>query len=237
MKNIIKVFSLGRLEYKKCLNIQKYLLKQHLQDEKEGSDCLLLVEHDPVYTVGIRRNAYPEASLDELRRRTDASIELTDRGGLITFHGPGQLVAYPILNLKQYKPSLKWYVAQLEQTVIDMCKVSFGLSAKRMCSVGYTGVWVNDSKVCAIGVHSKRYVTYHGLALNCNVNLDYFKYIVPCGIEDKQVGSLTSLLNSNVTVSNVEPLLCKSFESTFNAQLQLQNKEEVNNLMKRAMSN
>ena len=127
-----------------------------------------------------------------------------------------------------------WYVGQLEQTVIDMCKVNFGLSAKRMCSVGYTGVWVNDSKVCAIGVHCKRYVTYHGLAINCNVNLDYFKQIVPCGIEDKQVGSLTSLLDSDISVSSVEPLLCKSFGSTFEAQLQMQNKEAVNDLFERA---
>lgn len=233
MQKIIKVLKLGRLNYKECLNVQKYLVRQHLTDN-ETLDHILLVEHDPVYTVGIRRTNYSSKSLDELALKTNAQIENTDRGGLITFHGPGQLVAYPILNLKRYNPSLKWYVSQLEQTVINMCKTKFNLNAKRMCDLGYTGVWINDSKICAIGVHCKRYITYHGIAINCNVNLDYFSHIIPCGIEDKQVSSLSTLLNRDINVSYAEPLLCESFETQLGAKLEIQSKEYCDNLVKKA---
>jgi lipoyl(octanoyl) transferase 2 len=128
MKNLINVYKLGKLDYKKCLNIQKYLVKKHLNNENDNiKDSILLVEHEPVYTIGIRRQNYSKNQLNELKLKTNASIEITDRGGLITYHGLGQMVAYPILNLKNYKPSLKWYVSKLEQTVINMCKSKFDI--------------------------------------------------------------------------------------------------------------
>ena len=128
MKNLINVYKLGKLDYKKCLNIQKYLVNKHLNNKNDNiKDSILLVEHEPVYTIGIRRQNYSKNQLNELKLKTNASIELTDRGGLITYHGLGQMVAYPILNLKNYKPSLKWYVSKLEQTVINMCKSKFDI--------------------------------------------------------------------------------------------------------------
>ena len=233
MQKFVNVYNLGRLEYNKCLKIQKYLLNQQLQtlnDEKQTKqanlDSILLVEHDPVYTIGLRRNTYPENDLEKLRK-LNAQVELTDRGGLITFHGPGQLVAYPILNLKNYKPSLKWYVSQLEQNIIDLCKHEYGLKAERMCKLGYTGVWLNDTKIAAIGVHCKRYITYHGVSLNCNVDLTWFNHIVPCGIEDKQVGSLSSQLRKDISVSSVIPHFLKSFESLFDCKLVLKDQSGV----------
>lgn len=234
MQKLIRVLNVGKLDYLKCLNVQKYLLNQHLEHNDKASDYLILVEHTPVYTVGIRRSNYPKSYLDELKSKTNAQVVETDRGGLITFHGPGQLVAYPILNLKRHQPSLKWYVSQLEQIVINMCKKEFNLDAKRMCSIGYTGVWVNESKICAIGVHSKRYITYHGLAVNCNVDLSYFSHIIPCGITDKSVGSLSSLLNRNITIDDISTKLCKSFESQLGVKLVNETSEETNNLIEKS---
>ena len=110
---------------------------------------------------------------------------------------------------------------KLESIVIDLCKQSFDLNAQRMCKIGYTGVWVGDKKVAAIGVHCKRYVTYHGLALNCNIDLDWFRHIVPCGIKDKEVGSLSEICKRVVTVEQVSPLLIESFSRNFDVELNL----------------
>ncbi len=226
---MINVYNLGRLDYKKCLDIQKFLVQHQLEPNRTspfGNDSILLVEHEPVYTVGIRRSAYNQNDLNQLRK-LNAQVEYTDRGGLITFHGPGQLVAYPILNLKHYQPSLKWYVSRLEQVIIDLCKEHFHLKAYRLCNVGYTGVWTNDAKIAAIGVHCKRYITYHGLSLNCDVDLKWFDHIVPCGIADKKVSSLTEQLAKRVTVSSVIPLFKSAFEHQFNSQLVFKSDSET----------
>lgn len=239
MQKLVNVYQLGRIEYNKCLRIQKYLLKQQLLDlnsENSSSqitnnlDSILLVEHDPVYTIGLRKNAYSQNDLDKLRK-LNAQVEITDRGGLITFHGTGQLVAYPILNLKRFNPSLKWYVSRLEQTIIDLCKNGYNLKAERMCKLGYTGVWVNDAKIAALGVHCKRYITYHGVSLNCNVDLKWFDYIVPCGIDDKKVTSLSQQLKREVNVNSVVPFFLEAFENLFNSKLIVKDKVDVEKLI------
>ena len=237
MQKFINVYKLGQVEYSKCLRIQKYLVKQQLLNLNENSqdilDSLLLVEHNPVYTIGLRRNIYTQNDMDKLRK-LNAQVELTDRGGLITFHGPGQLVAYPILNLKSYNPSLKWYVSQLEQNIIDLCKRGYNLKAQRMCKLGYTGVWVNDAKISALGVHCKRYITYHGLSLNCNIDLKWFDFIVPCGIDDKKVTSLSQQLNREISVDNVIPLFLETFGNIFNSKLVIKEKSDVENLVEKS---
>ena len=239
MQKLVNVYQLGRIEYNKCLRIQKYLLKQQLLDlnsENSSSqitnnlDSILLVEHDPVYTIGLRKNAYSQNDLDKLRK-LNAQVEITDRGGLITFHGTGQLVAYPILNLKRFNPSLKWYVSRLEQTIIDLCKNGYNLKAERMCKLGYTGVWVNDAKIAALGVHCKRYITYHGVSLNCNVDLKWFDYIVPCGIDDKKVTSLSQQLKREVNINSVVPFFLEAFENLFNSKLIVKDKVDVEKLI------
>jgi lipoate-protein ligase B len=231
---LIKVFNLEKLSFKKAFQIQKHLVDKQLKAATDNNDSnsyensVILVEHDPpVYTVGLRKSEYLKKNeLELLKQRLSGRkfhIEMTDRGGLITFHGPGQLVAYPILNLKNIHqhiggPSLKKYVWQLEETIIDLCKVNFGLNANRMCQNGYTGVWLNDSKIAAIGVHYKKFITYHGIALNFNVDLDWFNYIVPCGISDKQVSSLTRILGDKCHVKSLNdltPLFLNSFTKTF----------------------
>jgi lipoyl(octanoyl) transferase 2 len=235
----MQVYNLGRLEYSKCLNIQKYFLNKKLAEldkrlssiNNSDSDTLLLVEHEPVYTVGIRRSQYPSEELEKLKKQTNAQIELTDRGGLITFHGPGQLVVYPILNLRNYKSSLKWYVSQLESSIINLCKETYNLKAHRLCDIGYTGVWINESKIAAIGVHCKKYITYHGLAINCDVNLNWFSYIVPCGISDKKVTSLTNEMNRKVSIEDAIPLFLRQFSKQFECKLIFHNEEETRQLL------
>ena len=233
VNKVIQVFNLGRLEYSKCFKIQKHFLDQHLNGAiNDALNTLLLVEHDPpVYTIGIRRAKYLEKEMSDLRK-LNAQVELTDRGGLITFHGIGQLVAYPIINLKNYQASIKWYVSQLESVVINLCKEDLNLEAYRLCNSGanYTGVWLNDKKLAAIGVHCKRYITYHGLALNCDIDLNWFKHIIPCGIEDKEVTSLTQQLGKPTSVDTIMPMFVKQFEKQFKSDLIIKTKEEIDQL-------
>ncbi|KAL2623683.1 hypothetical protein R1flu_003888 [Riccia fluitans] len=156
---------------------------------EEPPNSVLLLQHPPVYTMGTR-------SSDEYLRfdKNHPPIELhkTERGGEVTYHGPGQLVMYPILNLRHQKPDLHWYLRTLEEVVIRALWSSCRLRASRID--GLTGVWVDDEKVAAIGVRVSRWITYHGLALNVNTDLAPFGNIVPCGISDRRVGSIKQLL-------------------------------------------
>lgn len=214
MGRITKILQVGQLSYRSALKLQK-LLEVHQKTMKDNiNDVLVLVEHTPVYTIGIRTKGYSKEDEDKLKA-LGADFCRTDRGGLITFHGPGQLVVYPILNLKNYQPSIRWYVSQIEQTVIDVCKE---LNIKAETSP-HTGVWVNDRKICAIGIHCSKYITTHGLALNCNINLEWFSHIVPCGIEGKEVTSLTKELEKEFTIEDAIPIFLNSFSKFFQCNL------------------
>lgn len=225
--NIVKLLWVGRLKYGPSLQLQKILSSLHHKQSDNGiCNTLLLVEHDPVYTIGIRSKKYTEEDEKKLKN-LGAEFYKTDRGGLITFHGPGQLVAYPILNLKQFKPSVKWYISQIEQMIIRLC-AEFGIIG---ATTSDTGVWVNDKKICAIGVHGSRYITTHGLALNCNTDLTWFNHIVPCGIEGKGVTSISKELDVNVTIENVLPKFEKIFAETFQCSLVLYPPNEAEKLL------
>jgi len=145
-KAAVKVLHLGRISYGSALKIQQMHIKQHLDSSNVSQNTLLLCEHEPVYTIGIRQAPYPP---EEERRLKELGADFfrTNRGGLITFHGPGQLVCYPVLNLGCFKKSVRWYVCELERTVIKMCS-KFGIDAS---SSPDTGVWVGNNKICAIG--------------------------------------------------------------------------------------
>lgn len=222
MAHVVHVWNIGRIAYTPALRLQKHLTELYKSsidnscNAKPINDILLIVEHDPVYTVGIRNREYDEK--EEMRLKAlGAEFHRTNRGGLITFHGPGQLVAYPIMNLKNFdNPGVRCYVSRIEETIILMCK-SFGIKAERS---PHTGVWVDDNKICAIGIHASRYITSHGLALNCNTNLNWFKHIVPCGIEGKGVTSLTKELGLEMTMNRTIPHFLRSFGSTFKCKLQ-----------------
>uniref|UniRef100_A0A9J7XDQ5 lipoyl(octanoyl) transferase n=1 Tax=Cyprinus carpio carpio TaxID=630221 RepID=A0A9J7XDQ5_CYPCA len=137
------------------------------------------------------------------------------RGGLITFHGPGQLVCYPVLNLGCFRKSVRWYVCELERTVIKTC-AQFGIEASTSPD---TGVWAGDNKICAIGIHCGRYITSHGLALNCNTDMSWFDNIVPCGIMGKGVTSLSRELGRDVPTEEAVPKLLEAFTEQFNCTL------------------
>lgn len=211
----VKVVNAGKLHYLKALELQKQLSSQNKESFREFKNYLILNEHSPVYTIGIRRKDYSKEDREKLKS-IGAEFYETNRGGLITFHGPGQLVAYPIIHLKQFEPSMRWYVKQLESTIIDLCQ-RFNISAK---TTEDTGIWVGDNKICAIGIHGKRYVTTHGIGLNCNTDLKWFEHIVPCGIEGKGVTSLTEELNRDVSVEETIPEFLESFRNLFNCSLE-----------------
>jgi len=172
------VRDLGRRPYGEILELQRRLCQQRMAGELQD-DLLLLVEHDPVITLGrgTRAQSLPIPP-DQLARRGIPIFEV-ERGGDVTYHGPGQLVGYPVLDLQQYRPDLHWYLRQLEAALITGLG-HLGIEAER--NPGLTGVWTGGRKIASIGIHVKRWVTFHGFALNVTTNLTPFDLIVPCGI-------------------------------------------------------
>ncbi|XP_015596182.1 putative lipoyltransferase 2, mitochondrial [Cephus cinctus] len=215
-EKVVKVLWAGRLGYGVGLRLQKALTSHHNDTNLNMAvrNTLVLVEHNPVYTIGIRTTGYTQEDEDKLRK-LGAEYYKTNRGGLITFHGPGQLVAYPIIDLRQFKASVRWYVCRIEKMIIRLC-AEFGLRGQTSPD---TGVWIEDKKICAIGIHGSRYITTHGLALNCNTDLTWFEHIVPCGIKGKGVTSITKELNAEVTVEEVIPIFKNAFKDEFQCSL------------------
>nr|XP_040569859.1 putative lipoyltransferase 2, mitochondrial [Lepeophtheirus salmonis] len=217
MKPRVLFHHLGRMKYAEALKVQHRTVDQ--LKNNEITNHLLTLEHDPVYTIGIRSKDYDAQMEKALIKKTGADFVRTNRGGLITFHGPGQLVVYPILDLRQFTVQrkallgVKWYINQLEETIIKTC-INLGISNPTRSP--HTGVWVGDNKICAMGVRNSEYVTYHGLALNCNTDLTWYKEIIPCGIEDKGVTSLSNELGRNVTLQDVLPAFRQEFKCVFN---------------------
>ena len=183
------ILDLGKSHYNDAWKLQKRLQSQRISGQID--DQLLLVEHFPVYTLG--KNTPREHLLT--KESDNISIIQTDRGGDITFHGPGQLVGYPILDLNQYKRSITWYMRELEQLIIDVLK-EYDINAER--KKGLTGVWVKGKKIAALGVRISKWVTMHGFSLNINPDLKYYQGIIPCGIKDYGVTSMADLLGNDV---------------------------------------
>ncbi len=212
MKNLEVIPIPEPIAYAPMLTRQKARHAEVLGGEKLNT--LYLLEHAPVITMG--RNAHDEHLLESRERLAQRGIDLydVDRGGDVTYHGPGQLVAYPILDLNQWRRSLNWYLRELEQTLIDQL-AGYGLRGE--LSEGLTGVWVGDAKVAAIGIGVRRWVTFHGIALNIAPDMEHFGLIVPCGIQDKGVTSLRELLGENcpspeVVAADFTAVFCKRFD-------------------------
>ena len=179
----------------------------------EIPDTLVLLEHPPVYTAGRRSDPAHILWTEEGMRAAGAELHWVDRGGSVTFHGPGQLVGYPIIDLGT-RPDVVRYLRRLEDVVVRAC-ADVGVDGLTRDSEA-TGVWAGDRKVCAIGVRVKRArVTLHGFALNCTTDLSRFDAIVPCGLEGRTVTSLTELTGHEVTVNDMAPLITKRFEEVF----------------------
>ena len=180
-------------------------------------DVLLFVEHPHVYTMGKSGKSSHLFKTDDELAELDASFVQIDRGGDITYHGPGQIVGYPVLDLDRYFTDIHKYLRLLEEVSIRLC-ADYGIQAGRIEKL--TGVWVGDAKICAFGIKCSRWVTMHGFALNVNTHLDYFGHIVPCGIRDKSVTSLASLLGHPVDMSEVKDRISYHFGEIFGASIE-----------------
>lgn len=187
----------------------------------EIPDVLLVCEHPHVITLGRNANAEHVLGSGRVLENMHVDVYPSDRGGDVTYHGPGQIVAYPILNLAEHRKDIRWYVEQLEEVMIRTT-ADFGITAKRI--EGQHGAWVDGprgaEKIGALGVHLSRWVTSHGLAYNACVDLRYFDLIVPCGIQDKGVTSLERVLGRVVKMSELRERLASHFSAVFNRNLQ-----------------
>jgi lipoyl(octanoyl) transferase len=209
----IHVFDLGSTDYRSTWDLQKRLFQ--LRVDKRIPDLLLLNEHGHVYTLGKNGDDnHLLAGSDEIQR-CGAEVFHIDRGGGITYHGPGQLVGYPILDLEQYYLDVHRYLRDLEEVILRAL-VEFGIHGRR--EKDYTGIWVGEDKIAAIGVKVSRWVTMHGFALNVNTDLSYFHRIIPCGIFHRGVTSLQQLLHKEIEISEVASLIVGKFGEVFGVQ-------------------
>ncbi len=215
---LLAVSTNGELKNKETSELAKTI-----NDKPKTTNFLLFVEHPPVYTLG--KSGKEEHVLIKESERIEKNIEYvkTNRGGDITFHGPEQLVGYPILDLENFYTDIGRYLRNLEE-VIMLTMAEYGLKGER--SSGETGVWLEpgikgrERKICAIGVRCSRWITMHGFAFNVNTDLSYFDYIVPCGIRDKQVTSLEKELGQKISMEEVKEKVKFNFEKVFEAMLE-----------------
>lgn len=227
MPEELVVCHLGRVAYEPTWRLQERLQERLIAAKRDASagavpHILLLLEHPHVYTLGKSGDAdhllVSEDRLDSL----DASFHRIGRGGDITYHGPGQLVGYPLLDLDRFFTDLGRYLRTLEEVVIRTC-ADYGVAGTRV--EGRTGVWVGpddtglERKICAMGVRCSRWVTMHGFAFNVTTNLDYFRHIVPCGIDDREVTSLAAEREVPVTVEAVRPPLVRHVSEQFGVEV------------------
>ena len=228
-KRLVQVQDLGLIDYKEAWDLQESLLKESVDlkvakrinnSENLPVNHLLFCEHPHVYTLG-KSGKQEHLLLDDVQlSEVSATYYKINRGGDITYHGPGQLVGYPILDLDNFFTDIHKYLRFLEEAIINTC-ADYGVIAGRY--PGYTGVWIdadqtNARKICAMGVRCSRWVTMHGFAFNINTNLDYFKHIVPCGIDDKAVTSLALELGHEINIDEVKKKFLSHFQSIFEAK-------------------
>jgi lipoate-protein ligase B len=207
---------LGRMAYGPALEIQHERVRR-VQTAPEGPAFLLLVEHDPpVITTGRRPCGEHLLATPQQLAREGIQVYATRRGGSVTYHGPGQLVGYPIVRLSSLGRNVRAYVHGLEEALIRVLS-RFGLSARR--AEGLTGVWVGDGKIAAIGVAVSRWVTYHGFALNVAPNLSHFGLIVPCGLTSQGVTCMSKCLGRQVSVDEVKPALIDALKDVFGFEM------------------
>jgi len=236
-RQLVEWRDLGRMGYREAWDFQDLLMQENLEVKAAAhalsptpaspslptKHYLLFVEHPPVYTLG--KSGKMEHVLITPEQRTARGIEFfqTNRGGDITFHGPGQVVGYPIFDLEKMYTDIGRYLRALEEVIIRTLD-AYGIAAGR--SAGETGVWLDaglkgsERKICAMGVRCSRWITMHGFALNVNTDLDYFNHIIPCGIQDKKVTSMEAELGQAVDMEDVKQTIRKAFETVFDISLQ-----------------
>jgi lipoyl(octanoyl) transferase len=235
---------LGQIDYQSAWDYQESLLQenvrikssirelQEVSDDLQGifthpsplttNHYLLFVEHSPVYTLGKSGNIENVLINEQMRSAKGIEFFRTNRGGDITFHGPGQIVGYPILDLEKFYTDIGKYLRNIEEVII-LTLAEYGIKGDR--SQGETGVWIDpdikgkERKICAIGVRSSRWITMHGFAFNVNTDLTHFNYIIPCGINNKQVTSLEKELGYKINFEEAKKKVKRNFEIVFDAEL------------------
>ena len=230
MNRQIKFIDLGTMDYKETWDFQQNLFDEIVEIKKKNRknntniktpNYFLFVEHPHVYTLGKSGNLSNLLIDENQLKNKNASFYKINRGGDITYHGPGQIVGYPILDLENFFTDIHKYLRFLEQTVIQTLD-NFGIKGER--NDGKTGVWIDidtpfPKKICAMGVRASRWVTMHGFALNVNVDLDYFNNIIPCGLTDNVVTSVNKELNqSEADINEIKNILKSCFSETFNSE-------------------
>ena len=229
----VKFEELGLKNYMDAFEYQQSLMDEIIQikiknrdlpeekDHETTPNYLLFVEHPHVYTLGKSGDEHNMLANEDKLKEINATFVKTNRGGDITYHGFGQIVGYPILDLDNFKSDIHLYMRNLEEVIIRVI-AEYGLKGER--SVGETGVWLDVGKpyarkICALGVKTSKWVTMHGFALNVNTDLRYFEYIIPCGIKDKAVTSLKRELEKEVNAEEVKEKIRKHFQDVFEAEL------------------
>jgi lipoyl(octanoyl) transferase len=200
----------GLIDYKEAWDIQKKVFE--LRYQKKLPDTIFLLEHPHTYTFGKTADKKNLTGSEEYLNENKISVYDIDRGGDITYHGPGQIVGYPIINLEEWQKDTHKYLRALEEIIIQTCK-EYGISAGRNSS--YTGVWIENRKIAAIGIKVSRWITMHGFAFNINTDLSLFNGIIPCGIQDKEVTSLKRELGKLTDIDEVKEVLLKCFLKEF----------------------
>ena len=213
--NAVRLIETGLTDYQQIWDLQKALFEE-VSGERDRN-YFILTEHKPVITIG--KNGSLKNLLADPALLKSQAIDLVkiDRGGDITYHGPGQIVGYPILNLSRFREDMGWYLRSLEDMVINSLK-DFDIQAGRL--VDHTGVWTGQNKICAIGIKITRWVTMHGFALNVSPSLEHFRFIIPCGISDKGVTSILEETGNIPPKNDVITSLCTSFKRIFNVKLE-----------------
>src|SRR5829696_4339554 len=205
------VSHLGTMAYADALAFQRAVARARISGEV-GEDVLLLVEHPPVVTLGRSSKERHLTASPELLAARGVELFEVERGGDVTFHGPGQLVGYPIIDLKRHRQDLHWYLRQVEEALIRSLG-TFGIEAER--NSGLTGVWTQGRKIASIGVHARDWVTWHGFALNVSTDLQYFGLIIPCGIQGVDMTSVARERGRPVAMADVEDAVARAFARTF----------------------
>lgn len=213
-KTSLIIKDIGRTSYQTAYDLQKQLVDIK-KEEISHPEYFILTEHSPIITIG-RKGTWDNIKLDssELAERS-ISVKNVNRGGDVTYHGPGQIVGYLIFNLKNFKKDLKWLLRKYELAFINLLKNEFNLNAYRI--EGYTGVWINDKKITAIGIGVRKWVSFHGFAFNVDPNMKHFKHIIPCGIKNKGVTSLKEEVNYN-NYDSIKKLLIEYFKKEFDLE-------------------
>ncbi len=210
----IDIIHLGRMEYSQALELQ--MEKWRKVSAEEEPDTLFLVEHPPVLTLGVRGKKENILISEAELARFGVSVQQVNRGGDVTYHGPGQIVGYPIMNLKHWGRDIHDFVERIENTFITLLKRDYGISSSSAHKT-YTGVWVGEEKITAIGIQVKRWTTMHGFAFNVNTDLSHFRWIVPCGLSDRGVTSVEKLTGEKQDMDQLMSRTGEIFCECFNA--------------------